>query len=526
MDGGVPVDGSVSGTGGADRAEQAGKKAEDAAEKAGRAEGPEKAEKAEKRPNEQLNSWFLRSGWSKGELARQVNRRARQLGAHHISTDTSRVRRWLDGEQPREPIPKILSELFSERFGCVVGVEDIGLRTAHLSPSATGVDLPWAAPQTVEMISEFSRSDLMLARRGFLGTSLALSAGSALIEPMQRWLVPTSPVGTAPPAGGDRSRRGRLSKPELDLLESTTKMFRAWDAQCGGGLRRKAVVGQLHEVTDLLQEPQADETSKRLFKVAAELAQLAGWMSYDVGLHPTAQKYFVLALHAAKEAGDRPLGSYVLSSMSRQMIHLGRPEDALELIHLGQYGSRETATPRIQAMLYAMEARAYATMGQPAKTKRAVGMAEDCFSDCAPADGDPDWIRFFSEAELNAENAHSYRDLAYVAGRSPMYASLSRPKMLQAVHLFEEDGEHQRSYALNLIGLATVDLMEREPEASTVHLGKALRIAKQVRSERVNNRLRKTVDTAIRDFGDVDEVRDLTEQLALHLPESVETAPA
>src|SRR6476660_9400761 len=57
----------------------------------------------DKQPNARLTSWFVRSGWSKGELARQVNRRARQLGAHHVSTDTSRVRRWLDGENPREP---------------------------------------------------------------------------------------------------------------------------------------------------------------------------------------------------------------------------------------------------------------------------------------------------------------------------------------------------------------------------------------------------------------------------------------
>ncbi|MBW3704373.1 hypothetical protein DTB58_09590, partial [Streptomyces griseus] len=145
---------------------------------------------AGKRPNGQLGSWFVRSGWSKGELARQVNRRARQMGALHISTDTSRVRRWLDGEQPREPIPRILSELFSERFGTVVAIEQLGLRTAHQSPSVAGVDLPWAGPQTVALLSEFSRSDLMLARRGFLGSSLALAAGPALIEPMQRWLVP------------------------------------------------------------------------------------------------------------------------------------------------------------------------------------------------------------------------------------------------------------------------------------------------------------------------------------------------
>ncbi|MEU2024684.1 hypothetical protein ABZ565_21465 [Streptomyces sp. NPDC016469] len=479
---------------------------------------------AGKRPNGQLGSWFVRSGWSKGELARQVNRRARQMGAHHISTDTSRVRRWLDGEQPREPIPRILSELFSERFGSVVAVEDLGLRTPHQAPSVAGVDLPWAGPQTVALLSEFSRSDLMLARRGFLGSSLALAAGPALIEPMQRWLVPVAAAPAAEPDPAAARRPSRLSGPELDLLESTTAMFRQWDAQCGGGLRRKAVVGQLHEVTDLLQEPQPAATSKRLFRCAAELAELAGWMSYDVGLQPTAQKYFVLALHAAKEAGDKPLGSYVLSSMSRQMIHLGRPDDALELIHLAQYGSRDCATPRTQAMLYAMEARAYANMGQPSKCKRAVRMAEDTFLD-AGVDGEPepDWIRFFSEAELNGENSHSYRDLAYVAGRSPTYASLAEPVMQKAVQLFGEDDEHQRSYALNLIGLATVHLLKGEPEASTVPAERALRVAKKVRSERVNTRLRKTVDTAARDFGDVPEVARLTDLLIEQLPETVET---
>ncbi|MGW4435326.1 transcriptional repressor NsdA [Streptomyces sp. NPDC004596] len=480
---------------------------------------------ADKRPNELLGSWFVRSGWSKGELARQVNRRARQLGANHISTDTSRVRRWLDGENPREPIPRILSELFSERFGCVVSIEDLGLRAVRQSPSASGVDLPWTGPQAVALLSEFSRSDLMLARRGFLGTSLALAAGPSLVEPLQRWLVPapSSPPQPEPETALDSRRPGRLSKPELELLESTTRMFRQWDAQCGGGLRRKAVVGQLHEVTDLLQEPQPEATGRKLFKVAAELAELAGWMSYDVGLQPTAQKYFVLALHAAKEAGDKPLGSYILSNMSRQMIHLGRPDDALELIHLAQYGSRDCAGPRTQAMLYAMEARAYANMGQPGKCKRAVRMAEDTFADVHEWDEpDPDWIRFFSEAELFAENSHSYRDLAYVAGRSPAYASLAQPLMERAVDLFAEDHEHQRSYALNLIGLATVHLLRREPEQSTQYACDAMRVAKRVRSERVNTRIRKTVDTAVRDFGDLAAVADLSEQLTVHLPEAAE----
>ncbi|MFD3454225.1 hypothetical protein ACFWVC_18865 [Streptomyces sp. NPDC058691] len=481
----------------------------------------------DKQPNAQLTSWFVRSGWSKGELARQVNRRARQMGALHVSTDTSRVRRWLDGEQPREPIPRILSELFSERFGCVVPVEDLGLRPAHQPPAATGVDLPWAGPQTVQLINEFSRSDLMLGRRGFLGTSLMLSAGPSLVEPMQRWLVPVPAAGgtdpRTPPPRESGDRRPKLSGPELELLEATTVMFRQWDNQCGGGLRRKAVVGQLHEVTDLLQEPHPQPVARRLYRVTAELAALAGWMSYDVGLHPTAQKYLVLALHAAKEADDQPLGAFILSSMSRQMIHLDRPDDALELIHLAQYGSRGTATATTQAMLHAVEARAYATMGQVNKCHRAVRMAEDAFSDSCVSE-DPDWISFFNEAELNAENAHSYRDLAYVAGRSPAYASLARPVMQKAVDLFAGDSVHQRAYALNLIGMATVHLLEKEPEQAARLTGQAIDVARHVRSERVNNRIRKTADSALRHYSHVAEVAQLTERLAAALPEAAETA--
>ncbi|WSR61943.1 hypothetical protein OG702_10035 [Streptomyces sp. NBC_01198] len=480
---------------------------------------------ADKQPNAQLSSWFVRSGWSKGELARQVNRRARQLGAHHVSTDTSRVRRWLDGEQPREPIPRILSELFSERFGSVVPVEDLGLRSAHQPQAGGDVDLPWTGPQTVELISEFSRSDLMLGRRGFLGASLALSAGPALVEPMQRWLAPASQTGpAAPPAAlRDGGRPSRLSEQELQLLESTAEMFRVWDNQCGGGLRRKAVVGQLHEVTDLLQESHTEAVGRRLYRVTADLAALAGWMSYDVGLQPTAQKYLVLALHAAKEAGDRPLGAFVLSSMSRQMIHLDRPDDALELIHLAQYGSRDSASATTQAMLHALEARAYANMGQVNKCHRAVRAAEDTFTESRPTE-DPSWISFFNESELHAENAHSYRDLAYVAGRSPAYASLAHPVMEKAVEGFSNDTIHQRAYALNLIGLASVHLLQQEPEQAAHFTEQAMTVAKRVRSERVNTRIRKTTDTAVRHFGDVPAVVQLSDRLAVELPEVAETA--
>jgi hypothetical protein len=45
-----------------------------------------------------------------------------------------------------------------------------------------------------------------------------------------------------------------------------------------------------------------------------------------------------------------------------------------------------------------------------------------------------------------------------------------------------------------------------------------------VRSERVNTRIRKTTDTAVREFGDVPEVARLAERLSRELPDVAESA--
>ncbi len=465
---------------------------------------------AEKQPNGKLVRWFTASQWSKGELARQVNRRARLLGAHHVSTDTSRVRRWLDGEQPREPIPRILSDLFSERFGRVVTTAALGLSGDRSPFEVTCVDLPWNGSRTVEALGEFSRSDLMLDRRGFLGVSMAFSTGSALVEPMQSWLKAV-PEPTPTPPG---YLSGRIGQAELQALEATTRKFREWDAQYGGGLRRKAVVGQLNEVTELLKESHQEKTARRLFGIAAELSLLAGWMSYDIGIQPAAQKYYVLALHAAKEAGDEPLGANILTTMSRQMIHLGRPEDALDLLRLAQDGSRGAATPTTMAAVHAVTARAHANKGEVQECRRAVAMAEDTFADSNPKE-DPNWIKYFSAAELAAENGHSYRDLAY--HDDTQYAKLAQPLMGRAVEGFM--GTHYvRSRTLNLIGLMSTHLLENEPEQACQVADEALKLAVQVRSARVNKRLRQTAAAAARDFREVPAGRELGEKLVLALP--------
>ncbi|MFI6985052.1 hypothetical protein ACIBSV_41575 [Embleya sp. NPDC050154] len=473
-----------------------------------------------RQPNDRLAAWFARSGWSKGELARQVNRHARAMSAPHVSTDTSRVRRWLDGEQPREPIPQILAELFTRRFGRVVSIDELGLREPDEPHGDFGVDLPWTFETVVEILGEYTRGDLLLGRQEFVGPALRLAAGRDLVEPLQRWSAPLPATPSAPSIGvGDRSgpaRPMRLPAAATEHLRDSVRLFRRWDMQGGGGLRRKAVIGQLNALTDLLRTERSAAVRTRLLGLTAELALLAGWMSYDTGLQPGAQKYMVLALHAAKECDDAPFGANVLGVMSRQMIHYELPEDALELIHLAQYGSRDTGGAGLQAMLCALEGRAYAALGDADRCRRALGLAEQALADSRPGT-EPDWIRYFDRAELLAESGHAYRDLAYTR---PAFVTPAGERLGEAVRLLRGTDEFVRSLALARVGLATVFLIENDPPAAVEQAGAALEIASRVRSERLIVRLRRTVEALAGRFPSDPAVRDLAARVARELPEA------
>jgi hypothetical protein len=208
------------------------------------------------RTNTRLADLFRLAGWSKGELARLVNRQAATLGHHQLATDTSRVRRWIElGETPREPVPEVLVSLFTERLGRVVTIEDLGFvrhgRAGKRRDTGNGKNpdgLPWAPERTAAVLTEFTGMDLMLNRRGLVGAGAALAAGSALTSAMHDWLHTDPALSSdaprlddplhAGPAGFDRYEAAPIGSQEIDALERSVEVFRAWDAARGGGLQR------------------------------------------------------------------------------------------------------------------------------------------------------------------------------------------------------------------------------------------------------------------------------------------------
>lgn len=420
------------------------------------------------------------------------------MGHPQLATDTSRVRRWIDtGETPRDPVPKVLAALFTERLGRVVTTEDLGFsRPGQAGNRQPAEGLPLPPGQVAAVLTEFTGMDLMLNRRGLVGAGAALAAGSALSGAMYDWLkadpaVVPGAVGSpgelahAGQAAFDRYEAAPVGAQEIDALEHSVEVFRAWDAQRGGGLQRKAVVGQLNEVGGMLSYQHPDLHQRRLWGIAANLAVLAGWMSHDVGMEPTAQKYFVIAAHAAREGGDRPRAGEALSRAARQMVHLGRPNDALDLMGLANAGADEAALPRTRAMLHTIEAWAQASMGRGQATRRALGQAEDLFAADKGDEAPPSWMQMFDEADLHGMQALAFRTLA---DHDPGAARTAERHAKRALDLRE--GGHQRSQIFDYISLASACFISDDPEQADRYARLALLDISENSSHRTWDRLR------------------------------------
>ncbi|MFH8801947.1 hypothetical protein ACH4F6_20460 [Streptomyces sp. NPDC017936] len=484
-------------------------------------------------PNTRLADLFGLAGWSKGELARLVNRQAAAMGHPQLATDTSRVRRWIDtGEIPRDPVPRVLAALFTERLGRVVTIEDLGLvrhgragRRPHGGSAEHPDGVPWAPERTAAVLTEFTGMDLMLNRRGLVGAGAVLAAGPALSSAMYEWLhtdptlsgdapVAGHPLLHADSAGLDRYEAAPVGAEEVDELERSVEVFRAWDAARGGGLQRKAVVGQLNEVGGMLAYRHPPHLQRRLWGVAANLAVLAGWMSHDVGLEPTAQKYFVIAAHAAREGGDRPRAGEALSRAARQMVHLGRPDEALDLMKLAQSGSGDEVLPRTRAMFHTVEAWAQASMGKGQAMRRTLGRAEDLFVSDKGDVRPPAWMQTFKDEDLYGMQALAYRTLAEFEPGAAAHAQYYAQKALA----LRVDGR-ERSKIFDHLSMASACFIANDPEQADRYARLALMAMGSNSSRRTWDRLRQMYRLTA-EYADYPRISELREEIREALPKA------
>ena len=236
------------------------------------------------------------------------------------------------------------------------------------------IDDQWSALHTVELLDELTTEEFTVNRREMMRGLAGMVVGSTLLDRLEPWLATSRP-------GPDRER-STIGVDEVDHLEVAARAFREWDHRQGGGLRRKAVIGQLNAVTEELRRfSHPPELARRMFNVMAELAECAATMSWDSGHGQQAQRYYIAALRAAKEAGNHEFGANVLAGMARQLYYLDRPADGLELVRLAQAGLPGDVTPEVRSMLLTREAWGYAKQRRLGAFRRITSQAEDALRD-------------------------------------------------------------------------------------------------------------------------------------------------
>jgi len=417
-----------------------------------------------KEPNLRLQALIGEAKFSHKGLARRVNDLGRARGITGLSYDHSSVIRWLKGESPRDPVPALVSEVFSTSLARNVTSSDLGFcQTKSLPDLGLRFSRSWA--NAVDTITALWRSDL--ERRQFVINSMF--AAGAYATPAVRWL-------TAPPNDIrlPNAPSRHVGRHDVDAIQEVTQTFQRLDNLFGGGRARATVVRYLHdEVAPLLQHGRYTESTGRdLFTATAELTRLAGWMAYDLEQHGLAQRYLIQALRLASEARDHALGSEILAGMSHQAVYLGRPDDALDLACAAHDSATKAGFPALASESLVMQAHALAIAREPASCSRALNAAEREFQRSAAGDN-PIWLRYFDEAYIAAKFGHCFRELG--AGDKAEYFARRSLNMV--------DG-YTRGRAFNVVLLANAHLQQADLEGACAAGDQALDLGSGLQSTR------------------------------------------
>ncbi|MGZ4603689.1 MAG: transcriptional regulator [Kineosporiaceae bacterium] len=321
--------------------------------------------------------------------------------------------------------------------------------------------------------------------------AVGMEAGPAAL----RWTAPRE-VGTPLPE--------RVSRGDVDRVEAITSALRGLDYGHGGGACREAVVAQTRWVHRLLAADAPEEVRHRLLLASADLDNLAGWTSFDVGLYAAARGYFARALTQARRAGDASLIANVLYRAGRLHLHQGLTREALRFFQLGEIAAAESCCLVTVAMLSANVAWAYGILGDAVQATNALNRARQEF---ARASGPTaPWVQFFGPTDLEALSGMAQLELA---AHDPSRLALARESLGSA--LAARGSDMARSRTFELTALAVAVLRDGDLDEGLALGVEAVDLAQRVRSIRVLDRLEPLVAAAVETGGR--HGRDLVEQV-------------
>src|SRR6266496_5201472 len=321
-----------------------------------------------------------------------------------------------------------------------------------------------------------AEEDESVKRRRFLAHAAQVTMGAAVFGPESgTWSA--GPARTPAP--------GRIGMTDVRQVEAATRALRSLDYQYGGGFCRDAVVAQLSWGQQMLNSSGTDIVKRRLHVALADLHNLAGWTSFDVGLVDSARNHFGRALELAKAGESDELVANILYRMGRVYLHKESPDEALKMFQLGQIAAQQSGSELAVAVICANQAWAYAMMGYEEQTMKLIGRTRDEFQRANLAEAE-DWVRFFNETDVYAMIGTVHTVLAH--NGFPKHTQYAIPALTRAIETYGD--EMARSKAFNLSALATNHLLDGDIDHGAKVGNSAVDLAEHLKSNRVKDRMR------------------------------------
>lgn len=411
-------------------------------------------------PNTLLDAVLDEAGMSHAGLAARINTAGANL-PKPLRYDHTAVGRWIRGERPRGAVPGMICDILSGSLHRPLSLDDIGM-----GKPGTVVQ-PAELAGFVERATALWRSDQQ--QRPDVQAAPAI-VGNAAVMPVWEW--------ENPPEDKDVSRPGtpKVGGSDIDMLRAARTRYEQMYRASGGVATRGRIVGFLTGYTaPLLRGSYNDTTGRQLYRASGGLVAVAGICAYDSDAQGLAQRYFHHALRLAKASGDRAFGGYVIALLVNQAVFLKDYRQAVAFAEAGLRAAGDEISPALATDLNAMQAKAFARLGDTAAAHKAMGRAEHAAARIRRGEEPPE-TGYVQPGLVEAQLAEA---LISLQDWSPARQFAEEAVRTQA---------HARGRVHRLATLTTVDLGRGEPELAAANAISALDLAAGMESQRLRDR--------------------------------------
>lgn len=445
--------------------------------------------KAERIP---LRDQLVLLGWSCEQLIARVNQH--RCGRGSLPLHRKSAYPWTRGERPCPEVAGDVLAVLSQHTGRPVTAADLSWDRPRQRRRARALENPYEATAT-ELLRD-TQGDTPMHRRSFL-----LLSGAVATAPALDLLMAGGPALAAVKDGD------RVSPQLTATVEQAVRQARELDDSEGSASTLLWAGGIWQNLGKLIAESSyRDAEGVRLHTAYIEMSEVYGWMLFDAGHHPPAQRVYQTGLRLAREAADAPGVHHatvnLLASTAYQESWLGQYQEAATLLDVAENRRPHALTSRLRAVVEMRRIALAGQMGDTDTLHRADDRTRTHLAAARDSD-EPWWTLWLSSSAIDAQTGrallaarHPDQAEPYLAGRSP-----------------EDDAGYPRDRMLFASELADARVQAGDVTGAVEAARQALALADQVGSHRVHHHLSRVTTTLRQQHNTHPGVRTLLEDL-------------